>query len=64
MQLCPFCQLFGEEPQPIGPDFFGQQAKIGPVPSCDACATVASFTDSSEHLLMQLKEQTDSQEAK
>lgn len=42
-QPCPFCPLMGIDPSMynlVGNDFFGEPAKIGGVPSCDARADV------------------------
>lgn len=43
-QDCPFCPLLlGDQPEQyskVGNDFFGEPARIGNVPACDACATV------------------------
>lgn len=43
-QDCPFCPLLlgdqTEQYSKVGDDFFGEPARVGDIPACDACATV------------------------
>ena len=44
-RLCPFCSVFGIEPQPIEDDFSRQQACMGKVPACKACYSVTQWVN-------------------
>jgi hypothetical protein len=57
--ICPFCPLMGIELsmwQPVGKDFFGQTAKIGDIPSCDACALVIDSPEYVAEMVAKVRE--------
>lgn len=66
-RMCPFCPILLPHQQElwntIGPDFFGEPAEIGGVPSCGDCAAVAAMTDEAEQIIRMLKSQNQEQSA-
>lgn len=57
--MCPFCPLMGIEIgmwQPVGNDVFGEPAKVGDIPSCDACATVIDSPEYVAEMVAKVRE--------